>query len=183
MVPYTSDRARDKTKATRPVRDVVGVSVVEMDPSGQLYPKVLTMTANRYRKIYETIMYFRAMNPTGFTLMGMPWMFGFSGETAATELAVFRPLPDEPPIDLPTPHDIPELLQQRRAAVYAYVQAATGVDTSGYTQAEQAAPAERPPRPRPPRPRTSWPPTGLPRRRLRRPSRTVRCPGPSCTRR
>ena len=92
------------------MRDVVGVSVVELDADGPLYPKVLTMTANRYRKVYETIMLFRAMNPTGFTLMGYPWMFGFTGDTAATEVPVFRPLPDEPPIDLPDPHDIPELL-------------------------------------------------------------------------
>jgi hypothetical protein len=148
VVPYLNDR--DKTagrKPGRPVRDAVGVSVVEVGADGSLYPKVLTMTANRYRKIYEIISSFRAMNPSTFTLMGYPWMFGFTGEAAA-ETPILRPLPGEKPIDLPDPHDIPELLAAKRAAVFAFIQQATGVDTSSYAQAEvagaaeQAAPAE-----------------------------------------
>ena len=143
VVPYVNDRDKERgRKATRPVRDVVGVSVVELAPDGQLYPKVLTMTANRYRKMHETITSFRAMNPTEFTLMGFPWVFGFTGDTAAVELPILRPLPDQPPIDLPDPHDIPELLQGKRAQVYAFVQQATGVDTSAYSGAETAAVAE-----------------------------------------
>jgi hypothetical protein len=140
VVPYANQRDEKKKKATRPVRDVVGVSIVELGTDGSLYPKILTMSANRYRKIYEQIQSFRAMNKD-FSLVGFPWQISIQGEAAA-EVVSFRPLPDEPPIDLPEPHDIPELLKAKREQVYAYVQAATGVDTSTYAQAEKAAPAE-----------------------------------------
>lgn len=145
VVPYVSDYGDDKKKArkpSRPVRDVVGVSVVEVAPDGTLYPKVLTMSANRYRKLHETISSFRAMDPESFTLMGRPWTIGVQGDTSATEIAILRPISGEPPIDLPEPHDIPELLRQRREAVYAYVQSMTGVDTSAFVAGEHAAPAE-----------------------------------------
>jgi hypothetical protein len=138
VVPFVG---RYSKKAERPVKDKVGVAVVEVAADGTLYPKVLTMSANRYRKISEILKGYRAMNP-GFSLVGFPWMLSITGETTANEAISLVPLPDEPAIDLPDPIDIPEQLRQLKQRVMEVVQSSTGVDTSAYAAEEAATPAE-----------------------------------------
>ena len=134
VVPYVP-RFSSTGKAYRPVKDKVGVNIVEVSEDGGLFPKVLCLTGARGVKLKKALRDYREM-VDGFSAIGKRWRLTISGQGATEDLDLrwlkTDPKTGEPfpPIDLPEPFDIPALLMERRERIRGIVEGHTGIASS-----------------------------------------------------
>jgi hypothetical protein len=133
--PYMT---QDSDTPQRPVSTKAGVNIVEIVGEGESakeYHKVLVLTASRYRKLISTINSWREMNDD-FSLIGRRFRLAFEGK-GFTEIVSLTPIKDVPPIDLPEPFDIAELLQERRNILLDHIESQSGIDLSDFRDTEE----------------------------------------------
>lgn len=135
VVPFIPKMNKNANQPYRPVTDKGAVNVVEIGENGEEWPKILVMTGPRMAKLKKKLLEYRDMLDGNFTCVGKQWVLSVSGQGASEELEL-RWVKGAPPIEMPEPFDIRELLTEQRQKVLDIIEADSGIDVSAEKDAE-----------------------------------------------